>query len=1181
MNSELKLVYKPEITVQNNNFEQYTEHWTGSVTGTTIVPPIYTTISGWSWDKGRLSHYGSNTYSIWQTITEPQELDVQYELQFFAHFDSVNGSFIPYLFGNSGTTVTSTGNYRQRITPTSGNPVVMFTPDTNFYGYITDIRIVGVTIKNESLDLYDENDISLTYQVGNGMSDISSSYSKTIRIPGTDNNNRLINNLFIESNFVEPNTYSDSNVIFFNKKLNAILYNSSVEVMRGFLEINSCSKTDGKIEYDTTFYSNNRNLADVIGDKYIRGNYDTNDDIKIFDKYNHYFTWANIQSSWDTGSTYYTTSTGYYYPFIDFAGLPKGTDFFRVENLKPAFYAKELWDEIFNRSNFTYTSSFLTSSAFKNLVIPHPNELVEPFADTTETFKVGIDNYYDWVKRSTDGVPTYTYVKFPFNQTSGGTLSNPLLQFDTSTNSWVITSTGCYNFTSAMKFDLKIDIDNNSPTTYLVGSQHYIFLKLALIRRSNGIDYTVSEEKYPIDCTRGCVNSGDWLTFDDVTNRIYMIADEVDCFDGDEFFIRLGYSVGLELLDCDPQAYNPKIYGNITLRISETSLDSDALTFFNKEPVKKNYYYLDSLVYGNNMLPIQMKQIDFIKSISNKFNLVYVENPEKPGDFIIEPYDIFYSGTTFLDWSDKVNRNKEIKIERIPILIDRNVEFNFEEDDSDQLLIDYLDKTTRNYGDYKIENPYLGEETTKVKDVFSSTMLDYISNTNLINSKIYKWDNEVCNYLPTENDYNTRLLYRKTIYDSGFTMLKVIAIDNLSGITVPTYEYSGVTFLHIGDLTGVDPYAGILDDPYNPTLDLNYGSAKYSFIDGRTQNNLVWTYWRNKLSLYLDPNSKKVTYYIRLNVPDISTINFRTKIMIDNSLYIISRIIDWNNGMDCKVELYQLNTYVDYGFFTTDEWINPSKSTPQNVKNVLDLNSGKILTDNTTSLKTTQNSYPQNSTGIVIGNSNTMKSGDFMVYGSDNQLNDSDGYIINGSGNILSSNNTLINSNNITIDIPSGGTYIEQGIITGGTYPDWDWGTDYYLGDEVKNTVSGITTYYRYINTNPTQGAPLSSSTWWLVIDPVEIVTTSGITYNTSVIAMNWMTNSGKTITETGLYIGDLSYSGSTKTLVIDERGKVFYNYISNNGSSGTGNCCANWEGGNACSIYGGIPVIDGGGTGC
>ncbi len=85
---------------------------------------------------------------------------------------------------------------------------------------------------------------------------------------------------------------------FYNKKLNAILYSSSVEVMRGYIEINSCSKIDGKIDYDTTFYSSNRNLADVIGDKYIRGNYDTNDDIKIFDKYNHYFTWDNIQASW-------------------------------------------------------------------------------------------------------------------------------------------------------------------------------------------------------------------------------------------------------------------------------------------------------------------------------------------------------------------------------------------------------------------------------------------------------------------------------------------------------------------------------------------------------------------------------------------------------------------------------------------------------------------------------------------------------------------------------------------------------------------------------------------------------------------------------------------------------------------------------------------------------------------
>jgi hypothetical protein len=52
---------------------------------------------------------------------------------------------------------------------------------------------------------------------------------------------------------------------------------------------------------------------------------------------------------------------------------------------------------------------------------------------------------------------------------------------------------------------------------------------------------------------------------------------------------------------------------------------------------------------------------------------------------------------------------------------------------------------------------------------------------------------------------------------------------------------------------------------------------------------------------------------------------------------------------------------------------------------------------------------------------------------------------------------------------------------TGGNfYPTYDYWEEYYLGDEVVN--DGV--YLRYVNQNPTQGAPTGSTTWWVEFTP-------------------------------------------------------------------------------------------------
>ncbi len=90
-----------------------------------------------------------------------------------------------------------------------------------------------------------------------------------------------------------------------------------------------------------------------------------------FSAYDHAYTHENISASWDN-----TPGSGYFYPLIDY-GLYRETDIvanqgdYNVGTLRPAFYVKEYIDKIFQAAGYTYTSTFLNTSYFKSLIIPH------------------------------------------------------------------------------------------------------------------------------------------------------------------------------------------------------------------------------------------------------------------------------------------------------------------------------------------------------------------------------------------------------------------------------------------------------------------------------------------------------------------------------------------------------------------------------------------------------------------------------------------------------------------------------------------------------------------------------------------------------------------------------------------------------------------------------------------
>ena len=114
--------------------------------------------------------------------------------------------------------------------------------------------------------------------------------------------------------------------------------------------------------------------------------------------------------------------------------------------------------------------------------------------------------------------------------------------------------------------------------------------------------------------------------------------------------------------------------------------------------------------------------------------------------------------------------------------------------------------------------------------------------------------------------------------------------------------YLGVPFLG-GTSQTQYPYAGHLDNPYDPTFDLNWYIPKqlyYDFSYGNkytlsySNNNCYNIYWSKYINEITDKNSKILECYVALRPYDYNELNFRKNYYIDGSYWRLLKIEDFD-----------------------------------------------------------------------------------------------------------------------------------------------------------------------------------------------------------------------------------------------------------------------------------------------
>lgn len=219
-----------------------------------------------------------------------------------------------------------------------------------------------IYIDGNELDLTKNISAEFTYAIDEiqDFATRNTSFSKTIILPGNDNNNKLFGNIF---EFGISNTYNpaEPNVGYnFNatKSVPCIILVDKIQIFKGVLRLLEIIIDGKSIEYEVVVFGELGGFITALGNNKL-------EDIN-FGIADTAWTYTNIANSWDNIS-----GTGVYFPLIDYGNESTNKVDFSFDAFRPALYVKQYLTKILDGSGYTYDFPLLSTSLMNRLVIPH------------------------------------------------------------------------------------------------------------------------------------------------------------------------------------------------------------------------------------------------------------------------------------------------------------------------------------------------------------------------------------------------------------------------------------------------------------------------------------------------------------------------------------------------------------------------------------------------------------------------------------------------------------------------------------------------------------------------------------------------------------------------------------------------------------------------------------------
>jgi len=729
---------------------------------------------------------------------------------------------------------------------------------------------------NENVGYFTELPVHIIFQI----SDIrqpdkaKGTRSFTIKIPTSPDNNILFENIF------EVNTSLQT----FNPHLKtaAKYYIDELIQFDGYAQLLSINwdETKKQGEYEISLIGEILTIFTDISNLYLT---DLN-----FSEYDHLLDYTHIVNSWSNlckVNNVYTAlanGEGYVYPMIDWGTNNSNLSTMTPTDFRGALFVREYLYKIFTDAGYTWDSSFLDSSFFKKLIIPAPKK------PTLSQSAIDNNKFLAIANGSESHTMTITSGGSLINFTYPSTLNNVNFQtetYDTGnifvTPSFTVPTTTVYNLTCA--------------------------LAMGFVIKRNGVDVTANIQSF--------TNTGIHIKIYNVTT-----ATVAGLFDLDTFSPTLGamnnatYNAGVQLNNIALIAgdvYKVVItYASATFVYPSSSASAtwDLIanikvnSFFSAELVSPSVYE-GSTVEANTLIPVGMKQTDFIANLIRMFNLRFMVDPSDSSKYIIEPREDFYYNVA-RDWTQKHDDNSITQI--IPLgELDAKTYRNTYKADGDyynKTHSDYyknFDGSPKVYGTYEIDitNDFL-KNIAVTELLFAPT--PYASYTGIVAPAIIKKENNTISGI----DSQPRILYWSGSLSNVGVNWNFVYNNGANTVNYTSY-----------------PHAGHTDNPFAPTLDLNFGLPVKVYY---TYPNLYWTtnnlwnkYHYTDFQRRTDKNSKIVITDFFLTPNDIHIFDFRYPIFWKDAYYLVNKL-DYNpiETQVTRVELLKLTHFDAYVPFT-------------------------------------------------------------------------------------------------------------------------------------------------------------------------------------------------------------------------------------------------------------------------
>ena len=744
--------------------------------------------------------------------------------------------------------------------------------------------MVKIVLPNGVLDVSENLALPITFSVGD-IRDLSSrkgTFSKTITLAGTKNNNDLLGHYYdvnIQAGTFNINTLTKCQIIQNGVPIldEALLQLVSVN------KLQTNTRYEDEVTYEVLIKDSRAEFFTAITNANL-----TDLDFSDLD---HVFSSTNIAGSFSN-----TVLDGYKYvmPYIQ-------SNDYNANDFKPAIYAKTYFDRIFAVSGFTYTWNELNSAHFDKLLIPYNGDTNDQdYADyrveatntwtTSYVQPTGYNNTFEELIDS--GWSEVTDAQNIFNPATGE-YSTPF-----STN-----AVASEHYSYSLTIGGSIILDNNSGANAILANivsgtvdenRYRVFARVQVGINTNAVivygssvtvDYPVASPLPNGNTT--ILSFSDTLTIPAVVNGVILGISSSD--------IQI-LEIGVEVVSTQNGVTQGSGLGSNYwiatgggFNFVDVNVILDLISINMVILPSNNIQVTGSTLNINQYVPKEIKQSDFVKSILQMYNLYVEQDVNNPNNLILRHRDEYYDSGAEKDWSRKLAKDKDQQLIFLPDLTNKKLKLTYAPDEDDFNTM-YTQATSEIYGqlEYTFDNEYVKDVSTQ-ELIFSPTPVFLTS-----------FGAYVPAIIGASPNTNIRILY-----DGGLQSCQPFDILDFG----TTGEFGLTDY----------PMLGHFDNASTPSFDINFGTNDFYFYEpvSLTSNNLYNLYWRrtvNQINV-----GKMLIAMFDLTEVDIQSLKLNDKIYIDNSWWNINKIQDYNGNQRqlTKVELISIDTEIDLAPFKT------------------------------------------------------------------------------------------------------------------------------------------------------------------------------------------------------------------------------------------------------------------------